>query len=217
MDPVSATAVFVFGFWFWFAVAAISITLICCIEWDQGWLATATLIATGLWLQFGFHVPVFQYIWENPITSVGWFFGWFAVGTVYAITRWELLIRNQRRAYNEAKARFLESKHVDPNLATIPLNLRGEWARNFSRGRYMGLTVDEDHTGIVVAPRPRNYKSRIYLWIAYWPWSMLWTAINDPIRKMVRAIYNNIAAFLERRSKRVFAGTENDFAEQEVH
>jgi len=211
MDPVTATAAFVF--WFWALVGVFTIALICAIEWDKGVFATVLLIGSAALLQFAFHVPIFQYIWENPLASVGWFFGWFAVGTVYAMTRWELFIRNQRHGYDELKAKFLTKNHVDPTLAVIPLELRGDW-KQYSR-RLISSTEDYPQ-GVVVFPRPGQYKSRIYMWIAYWPWSLLWTAINDPVRKLVKGIYRSIASFLERRSKRVFAGTEQDFQEQEV-
>jgi len=49
-------------------------------------------------------------------------------------------------------------------------------------------------------PEPEHYKGRIVSWIVYWPPSMFWTLLNDPIRKIGRAIYNWISATLKRIS-----------------
>jgi hypothetical protein len=58
----------------------------------------------------------------------------------------------------------------------------------------------------------RNFKGKITSWMVYWPWSMIVTLIDDPIRRLFRGIYNAIQGMLQRMSDRAFAGTESDFA-----
>jgi len=48
-----------------------------------------------------------------------------------------------------------------------------------------------------VHPKVGKHKMRIYVWIAYWPWSFVWTMINDPVRKIFNRIYASIAGWLQ--------------------
>jgi hypothetical protein len=53
-------------------------------------------------------------------------------------------------------------------------------------------------------PQVGEHKSRIITWMAYWPFSMIWTLINDPIKRAFREIYNHISNFMQSISNRVF-------------
>jgi hypothetical protein len=59
-------------------------------------------------------------------------------------------------------------------------------------------------------PQVREHKSDIMLWMTYWPFSCVWTLINDPIRKIFRTIYANIAKSLQSISDRMFKGAIAD-------
>lgn len=52
----------------------------------------------------------------------------------------------------------------------------------------------------IAKPEPENYKGRIISWIVYWPASMFWTILNDPIRKLGRQLYYAIAGVLTKIS-----------------
>jgi hypothetical protein len=55
-------------------------------------------------------------------------------------------------------------------------------------------------------PHPGDYKARIVGWIALWPASMLWTVINDPVRRAAEEIYARLGGTYQKISNRVFAG-----------
>ena len=55
-------------------------------------------------------------------------------------------------------------------------------------------------------PQPGDHKSRIIGWIALWPASMLWTIINDPVRRAAEEIYTRLGGTYQRISNRVFRG-----------
>lgn len=60
------------------------------------------------------------------------------------------------------------------------------------------------HNLSITKPEPDQYKGRIVSWIIYWPPSMFWTILNDPIRKIGKAIYNWMAGTLKRISDHVW-------------
>lgn len=44
----------------------------------------------------------------------------------------------------------------------------------------------------------RDNKARILAWMSYWPASMLWTIINDPVRRFFEFVYENVGGYLQK-------------------
>tara|TARA_B110000503_G_C7099463_1_gene393126 strand:- start:221 stop:751 length:531 start_codon:yes stop_codon:yes gene_type:complete len=59
-------------------------------------------------------------------------------------------------------------------------------------------------------PHPGDHKSRIIGWIALWPASMLWTMINDPVRRAAEEIYARLGGTYQHISNRVFKGYDKN-------
>lgn len=53
-------------------------------------------------------------------------------------------------------------------------------------------------------PRGSQNKNRIITWMSYWPFSMIWTIINEPVRKIFKYIYSKIEGIYDKMSKSVF-------------
>lgn len=53
-------------------------------------------------------------------------------------------------------------------------------------------------------PEVRYYKKSILTWMTYWPFSMVWTLLDDPVRRAFNLIYYKIADFMQGISNRVF-------------
>ena len=48
-----------------------------------------------------------------------------------------------------------------------------------------------------IMPRVIDCKSRITMWMALWPWSLLWTVVNDLIKRLWEEIYNFLRAIYQ--------------------
>ena len=46
-------------------------------------------------------------------------------------------------------------------------------------------------------PEPSAYKGRIIAWLVYWPPSMFWTLLNDPLRRLGNWLYHNVLHILK--------------------
>lgn len=55
-------------------------------------------------------------------------------------------------------------------------------------------------------PLAKNNINRISTWISYWVVSLLWTLINDPVRKFCRFLVFTFGSFYDRMSNQAFAG-----------
>ncbi len=60
-----------------------------------------------------------------------------------------------------------------------------------------------------IPPRARDNKARIIAWMTYFPASMAWTLVNDPIRHAIEFLYNRVGKLLQSMSDRTFRGVEN--------
>lgn len=59
-------------------------------------------------------------------------------------------------------------------------------------------------------PEPGEYKSQITLWMTYWPWSMTWTVVNDPVKRAFKYTYERVQEVYTRITNRVFRDLEKD-------
>lgn len=53
-------------------------------------------------------------------------------------------------------------------------------------------------------PVASSNKSRIITWMSYWPFSALWTLINEPFKKTFKFIYSKIEGIFQAMSDRIF-------------
>jgi hypothetical protein len=68
--------------------------------------------------------------------------------------------------------------------------------------------------GSIDIPRASQNKYRILSWMYYWPFSSLWTLINEPLRKSFEFVYSKIGGTFDKISDKIFGDL---IKEQESH
>ena len=180
--------------WGWIILVVAFIVITALVENDKGfWAFLGTLLSVIL-LCGGHFDSALHFIAANPGKVVLMILSYFVLGTVWSILKWFLYVNRQLEKYNERKAHWLHNE----NLTAITTS---EQALDFKR--HLG-TFGE------LSPQVREHKSDILLWMTYWPFSCLWTLINDPIRKIFRTIYVHITTSLQAISDRMFKGVVAD-------
>jgi hypothetical protein len=58
--------------------------------------------------------------------------------------------------------------------------------------------------GVSKPPTAREHRSDITGWMAFWPWSAIWTLINDPVKRMYKALARSLEKVFDGISRRVF-------------
>jgi len=198
MDAHPWWMLFVFGsVWFWALLVVVNIILFACIENTRGFLASFMTLITLCLIQFLGDIPVFPTIFNDPWGFIMWAAVYLGVGTVLSISWFFIYCRRQRRIYDERKEKFCV-KHNLQYDAPIPPNFVVRW---------------EKQTYDLETPRPfaSKHKEHIYMWIAFWPWRLLWAFLSDFITGVCRRIYESIAGILNSISAYWFAGVEQDF------
>lgn len=54
-------------------------------------------------------------------------------------------------------------------------------------------------------PTARENKARIMSWMTYWPFSAVWTFLNDPVRRAFQMVYSRIESSFDKISNTMFA------------
>lgn len=224
---------FVFGgFWFWTVVVLSSIAIIGFLENDKTVGATVVCVSTLAATFFLGNIGVFGMIVENPWWVVGVIASYFVIGALWGIVKWGLFLRHVRERYQEAKEKFL----ADCSKLPIPQIMVDDYKQSISSGILVGLILEKWRTHVkeyesdihgygasavsyqkyrrsIVKPLVSDHKARILTWMSYWPWSCLWTLLNDPIRKLFKHIYYRIKGTLQKMSDRVFRSIDAELSE----
>lgn len=179
---------------FWIAFTVVSIALLCCIEFEKSIAATVIVVGSIIAFHFAGGEKLFGWVKSNPLLLAEYVGGYLVLGVVYGVFKWWRFARNNRHKYLEAKAEFFAEGGKKP-----------DWQRWKDSGHYNDIKF-------VFEPKARKHKNLILMWMTYWPWSFVWTLINDPVRKFFRAAYYRLAERLESISKNAFAGVDDDMA-----
>lgn len=188
------------GVWWWILLATVIIVDVWFLEYDNGTGATFSLVAFAAAMFFFGDWNPFPWMGANPLWTIGAVLGYFVAGGIWSIIKWYFHCLNIRDQYNEVKDAFFEENSITGDK--ISSQLKSAWKE---RLRYAGFK-DES-----IAPVARKYKSTILMWMTHWPFSALWTLLNDPIRRIFMSIYARLTGTLQKISDRLFANTAVEF------
>lgn len=192
------------GFWWWALLALIIVADIFFLENDNGTGATISLIIFGAVMIFLGDWNPFPWMAANPLETVGIVLGYFVAGTIWSVIKWYFYCLNIRDRYNELKDEFFKEHGITGNK--LPMTLKKEWKNHTDWVRGLGRGKD-------IPPSAAKNKGKILTWMTHWPFSAIWTLLNDPIRRVFIWIYKYMASGLQKISNRLFASIIVEFDE----
>ncbi|MBI2108785.1 MAG: hypothetical protein HYT93_01205 [Parcubacteria group bacterium] len=187
---------FVLGsFGFWTLVVIANIALFACTENERPFLGIFVLLGTFLLLQFLGDLHLFTYLKNHPFAIFMYFGGYLVCGTVWSVLKWYFYLLNKKEEYEELKKQHFSDSDMDEK------NLEN-WKRTNTHSEMKRL----------IRSSIFDYKEKIVTWMTFWPWSVLWTLIDDFVFKVFNKIFYYIRGLYESIKKRVFASIEPDFS-----
>lgn len=120
------------------------------------------------------------------------------IGLGWSVARWSMFVWSERRRYDE-KVREMEALYgpmsgwEPERLRSFKLELGNSWEDGY----------------VCVRPQIRDHKEEFFLWLVWWPFSLLWTMIDDPLRRFCVLVYNLIGRRLQAISDFAWRGTED--------
>lgn len=183
-------AFFVFGtFWFFIVTAAIFGWLIWLTEQESNFLASLVLLGTvwAITAANGFSII------GDPVTSLKWAGGYLAVGVIWSFVKWFAFLVSKRRELKAHKENYIErfapALSSDGKITPEDMDdfIKFLNDRNYTPSKSFGtgyrLKSPQD-----IIPAVANNVKDLTRWVAWWPFSVTWTLLNDALRKLVRNI-----------------------------
>jgi hypothetical protein len=192
---------FALGLFGWMALIAFSIVIIIGLEFESGagtfWAAVFGVVVLFL-TNNGVSIPSvsgslhwLDANWFKMILFVGTYV---TLGGAWSFAKWYFYVHNRADAYDASREIYKSEYASLSEYAKGQENYQG----------YMALRHD-------FPPSPLKNKSRIYMWMAYWPWSGLWTLLNDPLKHAWKFLYTHLSGMMTRVSKYVFGARFVEF------
>lgn len=209
---------FLFGtFWFWSLLIIASIALVVCLEKDNDIRgATIAFIGALAAILFLGNLSWLSWILENPLQIGLLVMGYLVIGVGWGIAKWWIYLhdvstRNRTERIDWLKKRLENLKpttySIDRCEAALeqgydfqlwPPEVKKDWEHY----------VKMEYNCNIKQPMVSDNKSRITGWMTYWPWSALWTLINDPVRRFYRWAYTQLHGLLQGMSDKAFKGID---------
>ena len=192
------------------AIALVVLFVLFCLECvlteveHFGW-ATLTMVATLVGVQV-FHiggVDLLAFAATHVVETVLYVLGYVAVGVVWSFVKWFSFLMAFRDKYREYKENFLTSLKLNPT-GQVPDDQLGAFREYMSR--QSTYTTSRSFRGNDFSERPRanKNKSRIVAWMSFWPFSVVGTVLNDPMRRFFSWLFNQFKALYQQMSDRIF-------------
>jgi hypothetical protein len=157
--------------------------------------ATVVLALALAYFQFLTPYDPIGYIMHHPLYAGAAVAIYATLGTVWVRIRWRVFVTGAFNARREAQEKFLGGTSIDQ------LDIKGR--------EKLKTTIDSavaTYTGRR-EPRPMifNHKSKFFLWLTYWPLSIVWIVIDEPVKRFCTWAYYSMAKSLQAVSDRAFS------------
>jgi len=194
--------VVLFGVSIWLLVMLVAdlAILMWCTETDSPFIGLFTVAVSAALARWVFGIPIISWVMANPLLLAGCAALYFVTGVAWTYPKWWFFVRNIRDRYLDHMRSWLRGKGVEDwdSAMSVPNELKNQWFNNRHNAEWLRM----------FPVRARNYKSKIMTWMAWWPASMVWTLINDPIRKIYRYAWEVLRSTFDRVANSAMSGVE---------
>lgn len=194
------------GFWFWVTTVAWFAIVLACAENEQNFWAAVTV---GL---FAWGFMSFNQVNINW-SLVPWFIvGYFAAGGVWSFVKWLSFLHQRADEYVRLKMKFAQDYAGALPPITEDTNMKealagAEYATAWNR--WKGSLRSQrfiTSSNPKVIPSAKDKTETIITWILWWPTSMLWTLLNDPLVRLARWMVRRLSSWYDGLAAKIFAG-----------
>lgn len=196
-----------FGFWFWLILAGDFLW----ISWlvsdtdyrygcPNGPAATVMALITAVAMQLFTPVKPLTWAITNP-GSILWIAAiYILVGVAWSFGKWWLLLTDYKTrnkdSLTEANSRIASLEGDLSNASVLRLtsediDRKTESLKSLKRSLLIGVPTASDN------------KSRITAWIAYWPWSFMWTTVTEFVFRFFSRLFQMLEATYDSIQKRI--------------
>ena len=213
-----------------FLFVALFITEIFLIEFGKfGW-STLSLIVTGVVV---YHFKLFgipEFVATHAGLCLGFIAAYIVVGVIWSFIKWYSFLIDYRSQFTEkkekyvstkkaviaAQSKWIQEKHIavneqPVNLEELPLQQYNRLHNQFTDSSRDNAKVANEYEraerDYVQFKKPliSNHKGAVIAWMCFWPFSLVGTFINDPLRRLFTFLFNSLKTTYQKMSDSVFS------------
>ena len=166
----------VLGVWFWSIVVIELLLLIWFVEYEWAGFSTISVVVFLLALQYVAKVPVWKWITGNPLLLGKLILLYVVGGVMWSFIKYFFALKKLARTIKGIRSVWPDSK------------LQADGYTSFEQFiKKTHYTLDEE-----LNPNKYETTKKLIFWGAYWPISMAWTLINDPIKRLLKFLFTEL-------------------------
>jgi len=184
--------------WFWILICTIVVVELLCAANNAFYGGIGFIVGFGVVFAFGGALTELgSFIYAHPFITIGYAAAYLAIGFLWTFVKWWRYVAKRQEPYNKARAEFVKYHDLDPD-EPIDKALLDSFRISFGRGKLFelqSLTVEENM--VLVCD-----------WILFWPFSMVVTLLDDPMRKLIvlgivlfKSVYKKIGNSVQKKMK----------------
>jgi hypothetical protein len=186
------TIMFPLGFWFWLFLIADIIWMSWLVsDGDTSYrydtpstgLATVALVFTAVILQVFTKIKILSLIIANPGPTLLIFGLYVLIGVGWSFIKWTTLLLDWRTRNKECVI------NADNRIKNLETSLAVSGLSDLKKVDIQVDIKNEKDSLKRMVPTANKHKMHITAWMAYWPWSLLWTCVTDYIRRFFQRLY----------------------------
>jgi hypothetical protein len=201
--------------WFWLLLIAEFVLLLLFVELERPGFATVSLVATFSLLAFFGNFNLIAAVKAHPIDAAIGLGIYFVGGTLWSFGKWFFFVRKSRETFDDLKAQFDKTYQKKYSIKvfndeshvheTVEYDIADRDGFGYKKA-IVHFVLQKGGRSALKPPRASENKHRILLWMAYWPTSMLWTIINDPVKRVFKEIFRQVRGWYDAIAKQLYKG-----------
>jgi hypothetical protein len=166
------------------------------LEVEHWGFATLLLVATGVGCQFLHVADIWGFITSHTVDFLLYVLAYLGTGVVWSFIKWFSFLVGFRDEFREVRDAWYSAHNLKVGDALTPEQQK-DLDDSYCYKTYKGQAL-------LYKPKAVKNKRRITCWMAYWPFSVVGTIINDPIRRLFKFLFNSFKALYQRIADHVF-------------
>ena len=180
------------GIAFYALLAFFVVALLTSVNYDSGWWSTFITVGFFIALYFAIGFNVVTWTWVHPLLALQYVVEFLVCGVVWACVKMYFHALAMRDIARQVKVQFLN----EYGLTTITEDKKARFITEVKR--------HPKYTDSFYPPRVLDHKADWLMWATYWPFSLVWTLIDQPLKKLWRLIYSYIGNLMQTIVNKMF-------------
>lgn len=181
--------------------------LLSLVVWERPYSALISFLVSAGVADFFFGTGIYATVWHQPITAVGFVLAYIGLGVAWSFPKWWFYVRRIRDQYTDALQRYKRHARIPLEQKLTQDQIDG-FFRHVHEYGYMSTEGYRESWSTVMPVQASKNKNKILVWMMYWPFSLVWTLIDEPFKKAFYFLFDQIKGLYQSISERAFAGVE---------